>query len=109
MQLARHADQEHPGCSGFQQQHQQEDKNFQGWRTTLQNEGIVAQHSRFYSHFLNPFYLQVDRTGTKVTVVEQKVNKDYTFQENILDLCVECLERGVVPTSDVSKGYKIFQ
>ena len=42
-------------------------------------------------------YTQVDRTGTKVTVVEQKERKDYNFQQNILELCVECLDRGVVP------------
>ena len=47
------------------------------------------------------FCLQVDRTGTKVTVVEQKVKKDYTFHKNLLDLCVECLERGVVPNPEV--------
>ena len=46
-------------------------------------------------------YRKVDRTGTKVTVVEQKEKKDYTFQNNILDLCVECLEKGVVPNPEV--------
>ena len=46
-------------------------------------------------------YCKVDRTGTKVTVVEQKENKDYTFQNNIMDLCVECLEKGVVPNPEV--------
>jgi len=48
-----------------------------------------------------PLYkMKVDRTGTKVTVVLQKVRKDYSFQKNILDLCVECLEAGVVPNPE---------
>ena len=44
---------------------------------------------------------KVDRTGTKVTVVQQKVKKDYSFHTNILELCVECLEKGVVPNPEV--------
>ena len=47
------------------------------------------------------FTSQVDRTGAKVTVVEQKEKKDYSFQNNILDLCIECLESGVVPSPEV--------
>ena len=39
---------------------------------------------------------QVDRTGNKATVVQQKVNKDRSYQENILDLCVQCLDTGEV-------------
>ena len=39
--------------------------------------------------------------GTRVTVVEQKESKNYSYQENILDLVMECLERGVVPTPEV--------
>ena len=54
------------------------------------------------------YFSKVDRTGTKVTVVEQKMKKDYTFQENIMELCVECLERGVVPSPEVSTRYKIY-
>ena len=45
---------------------------------------------------------KVDRTGSKVTIVEQKVPKDYSFMRNIFDLCVECLEMGVVPNPEVS-------
>ena len=47
--------------------------------------------------------LQVDRTGAKVTIVEQKEKKDYTFEDNILDLCLQCLDRGVVPDPVVPK------
>ena len=36
-----------------------------------------------------------------MTVVEQKEKKDYTFQNNIMDLRVECLENGVVPSPEV--------
>lgn len=54
------------------------------------------------------YFSKVDRTGTKVTVVEQKMKKDYTFQENIMELCVECLERGVVPSPEVSTRHKIY-
>jgi len=46
------------------------------------------------------YKMKVDRTGTKVTVVEQKESKDYSYQENILELILECLERGVVPTPE---------
>ena len=45
---------------------------------------------------------KVDRTGSKVTIVEQKVPKDTSFMKNIFDLCVECLEIGVVPNPEVS-------
>ena len=47
--------------------------------------------------------MQVDRSGKKVTVVEQKEKKDYSFQTNILELCLDCLDRGVVPNPDVLK------
>ena len=47
--------------------------------------------------------LKVDRTGSKVTIVEQKEPKDYSFMTNIFDLCVECLEMGVVPNPEVSE------
>ena len=33
--------------------------------------------------------------------MEQKVKKDYSFQKNIYNLCVECLEAGVVPNPEV--------
>ena len=52
---------------------------------------------------LGTLYLQVDRTGTKVTVVEQKEMKDYTFRTNIMDLVVDCLEKGMVPNPKVIK------
>ena len=45
--------------------------------------------------------LQVDRTGTKATVVEQKESKDYSFMTEILDLCVACIETGQVPDAQV--------
>ena len=41
-------------------------------------------------------YDQVDRTGTKATGVQQKGDKDRTYQDNILDLCVQCLDTGTV-------------
>ena len=47
-------------------------------------------------------HLKVDRTGTKVTVVEQKERKDYSFQQIILELCLDCLEKGVVPSPEVN-------
>ena len=47
--------------------------------------------------------LKVDRTGSNVTIVEQKEPKDYSFMTNIFDLCVECLEMGVVPNPEVSE------
>ena len=48
------------------------------------------------------FILKVDRSGSKVVIVEQKEPKDYSFMTNIFDLCVECVERGVVPCPEVS-------
>ena len=45
--------------------------------------------------------MQVDRTGTKVTIVPQKEKKDYSFQTNILELVLECLEKGVIPDPEV--------
>ena len=45
--------------------------------------------------------VQVDRTGTKVTIVPQKEKKDYSFQTNILDLVLECLEKVVIPDPEV--------
>ena len=50
----------------------------------------------------------MDRTGTKVTVVEQKEVKDYTFRTNIMDLVVECLENGVIPNPKVTIKVKSF-
>ena len=46
--------------------------------------------------------IQVDRTATKVTVVPQKEKEDYSFQENILELVVDCLDKGVVPNPEVT-------
>ena len=40
-------------------------------------------------------------------MVEQKESKDYSYQENILELILECLERGVVPTPEVRELYEI--
>ena len=45
---------------------------------------------------------KVDRTGTKVVMVPQKEKKDYTFMANIFDLCIECLEKGVIPDPEVT-------
>ena len=42
--------------------------------------------------------LKVDRTGSKVTIVEQKEPKDYSFMTNIFDLYVEYLKMGVIST-----------
>ena len=47
------------------------------------------------------FYYQVDRTGEKVTVVPQKQSKDYSFQANIMELVLDCLDKGVVPNPKV--------
>ena len=57
----------------------------------------------FKTYYLSYFNPQVDRTGAKVTIVEQKEKKDYTFEDNILDLCLQCLDRGVVPDPVVPK------
>ena len=43
----------------------------------------------------------MDRTGTKVTVVEQKEFKDYSFQLNIIELVIDCIKKGVVPSPEV--------
>ena len=58
----------------------------------------------------------MDRTGTRVTVVPQKEKKNYDFQANILELCLDCLDRGVVPSPEVPKrkskfilGWAMFQ
>ena len=57
--------------------------------------------ARFGSKDFRTCFFQVDRTGTKATVVEQKVVKNRTYQENILQLCVQCLETGLVLTPKV--------
>ena len=52
-----------------------------------------------------------------MTVVPQKEKKDYSFQENILELVVDCLDKGVVPSPEVTNktlisfilDYLIFQ
>ena len=52
-----------------------------------------------------------------MTVVPQKEKKDYNFQENILELVVDCLDKGVVPSPEVTSktlisfilDYLIFQ
>ena len=52
-----------------------------------------------------------------MTVVPQKEKKDYSFQENILELVVDCLDKGVVPSPEVTSktlisfilDYLIFQ
>ena len=44
---------------------------------------------------------QIDRTGQKMAIVHQKVKKDYTFQNNILELCVDSLERRRIPNPTV--------
>ena len=56
-----------------------------------------------FDKLLTIIVLKVDRTGSKVTIVEQKEPKDYSFMTNIFDLCVECLEMGVVPNPEVSE------
>ena len=37
----------------------------------------------------------------RVTVVPQKEKKNYDFQDNILEPCLDCVERGVVPAPEV--------
>ena len=44
-----------------------------------------------------------------MTVVEQKEKKDYSFLTNIFDLCVECLDMGVVPNPEVCDSLLIVQ
>ena len=41
----------------------------------------------------------------KVTVVTQKQDKDYSFQANILELVLDCLDKGVVPNPKVIIKY----
>ena len=50
-------------------------------------------------HYSN--WLKKNRAGDKATVVEQKMPKDYSFMKNIFDLCVDCIETGLVPTPEV--------
>ena len=53
-----------------------------------------------FNHRLNYYLLlQVDRAIKNVTVLEQKEKKDFSFQENILHLCLECLEKETVPAN----------
>ena len=47
------------------------------------------------------FKMKVDRALKNVTVVEQKKQKDFSFQQNILDLCLNCLEKEEVPKPTV--------
>ena len=54
----------------------------------------------FISHI---FSLQIDRTGSRMSIVYQKVKKDYSFQQNILELCVDSLERRRIPNPSVRK------
>ena len=42
-----------------------------------------------------------------MTVVEQKEKKDFSFQENILDLCLECLDKQTVPEPTVRYNEKV--
>ena len=61
-------------------------------------------HSSLIHHFFDCVILsicQVDRTGSKVTIVEQMEDKNYAFMTNIFDLCVDCLEKEDVPCPEV--------
>ena len=44
---------------------------------------------------------QVTRSGN-VTVVEQKEKKDTFFQDDIFNLCIECVSKGEVPDVEVT-------
>lgn len=43
------------------------------------------------------YKMKIDRTGGKMTIVYQKVKKDYSFQDNILELCIDSLEKKRIP------------
>ena len=66
---------------------------------------IFPQHNLFFgvecSFISYIFSLQIDRTGSRMSIVYQKVKKDYSFQQNILELCVDSLERRRIPNPAV--------
>ena len=47
------------------------------------------------------FPLQVDRTGSRSSVVPVKVAKDSSWQDAIYSLCLESLESGQMPNPEV--------
>ena len=67
---------------------------------------FISREQHILCLFFQPrnkiFVFQVDRAIKNVTVVEQKVKKDFSFQENILDLCLGCLDMETVPEPVVS-------
>ena len=49
----------------------------------------------------NLFFCQIDRAGTKMTVVPVKVAKDNSFKEAIFNECIESLVNDSIPQVDV--------
>ena len=47
---------------------------------------------------------KVDRSGQRVTTVFQKEEKNFDYQTNIFELCLDCVERGIVPTPKVTNS-----
>ena len=71
-------------------------------KVSKDGQGLFKKKVLFeWKSLMSHCWSQVDRTGTKATVVEQKVDKDRRYQENIWDLCVQCLDTGVVLTPEV--------
>ena len=46
----------------------------------------------------------MDRTGKKMTVVEVKVAKDYSYQDSIFQDCLHCLENDSIPEVNVGSS-----
>ena len=51
--------------------------------------------------YTGPVYIQVDRTGNSRTVVPVLVDKDTSWQDKIVDMCVASLESGSIPNPQV--------
>ena len=47
------------------------------------------------------FFNKVARCRTKATVIAVKVKKDYSYQDNIFDMCVDILSTGIALTPQV--------
>ena len=57
---------------------------------------------RIISYCEDFIFCQVDRSGKNRTVVPLLVPKDTTWQDRILDMCVDSLKNGTIPAPKVS-------
>ena len=67
-----------------------------------ENSYLNLRSSCRHRFYLQNQLFQFDRTGKKMTVAPVKEEKDYRFQDDIIQACIVAMEKDSIPSVEVS-------